>query len=80
LIGPDDPEKTLKTANYFWMDIGDGERMALVDRPDATPDYLGRKDDPQLAFQSTEDEIYTVTRRLADWDVAMREYTAHILS
>ncbi|WP_425604325.1 VOC family protein [Natrinema gelatinilyticum] len=72
-IGPDNPENTMQTANYYWMDIGDGELMNLADRPDVTPNHPEEKDDPHLAFRATEDEINTVERRLVDRDVEVHE-------
>lgn len=73
LIGPDDPEKTPETADYFWIDIGDGEWMNLADRPDMTPSYPEENDDPHLAFRATEDEISTIKQRLIDRNVEVRE-------
>lgn len=72
-VGPDDPENTIETANYFWMDIGGGEWINLAHRPDVTRDYPGAKDDPHLAFHASEDEIGTVKQRLADRDIEVHE-------
>jgi catechol 2,3-dioxygenase-like lactoylglutathione lyase family enzyme len=72
-IGPDSSEHTIETANYFWIDIGGDEWLNFADRPDATPDHPGEKDDPHLAFSATEDEIRTVKQRLIERDVEVRE-------
>lgn len=73
LVGSDDPEKTPETADYFWIGIGDDEWMNLADRPDATPDCPGEKDDPHLVFHAIEDEIHITKQRLADRNVEVRE-------
>jgi catechol 2,3-dioxygenase-like lactoylglutathione lyase family enzyme len=72
-VGPDDPASTLETADYYWMDAGDGVWLNLADRPDATPDHPGEPDDPHLAFRATEDEIDAVVRRLSARHVAVHE-------
>ncbi|WP_254522356.1 VOC family protein [Natrinema caseinilyticum] len=72
-IGPDNPENTIETADYFWMDIGGGEWINFADRPDVTPKHPGDKDDPHLAFRATEDEISSVKQRLVVRDVEVHE-------
>lgn len=72
-IGPDDPDRTVETAEYFWMDAGGGEWINLAARPEATPDHPGENDDPHLAFRATGAEIAAVERRLRDRGIAMRE-------
>lgn len=72
-LGPDDPENSIETAAYFWMAITETEWVNFAERPDATPDHPGKKDDPHLAFYATEDEINTVKQRLTDRDVAVHE-------
>ncbi|WP_458189851.1 VOC family protein [Haladaptatus sp. NG-WS-4] len=72
-LGPDDPERTIETANYIWMDAGGDEWLNLADRPDTTPDHPGDINDPHLAFRASDDEISAVRRRLADRDVAVRD-------
>jgi catechol 2,3-dioxygenase-like lactoylglutathione lyase family enzyme len=73
LVGPDDSENTVETADYVWMDIGDGEWINFAYRPDATPNHPGEKDDPHLAFRATEEDIETVKRRLVEQDVEVHE-------
>lgn len=72
-LGPDNSENTIETADYFWMEIRDDEWIDIADRPDATPDRSGEKDDPHLAVRATEDEIRSVKRRLADREVEVHE-------
>jgi catechol 2,3-dioxygenase-like lactoylglutathione lyase family enzyme len=72
-VGPDDPRNTIKTADYFWMDIGGGEWLNLAVRPDATPAHPGEKDDPHLAFRATETEIDAINRRVTDRGLPLHE-------
>ena len=77
-LGPDDPEKRIETAAYFWMAITGTEWVNLAERPDATPDHPGDRDDPHLAFSATDDEISTVEQRLTDRGVAVHETRSSI--
>lgn len=71
LIGPDDPERSVETADYVWLAVGDGQWLNLANRPAATPDRSAATDDPHLAFRATEAEIEAVERRLDDRGVSV---------
>lgn len=70
-VGPDDPERDVETADYYWLAAGDEQWLNLAERPDATPDRSTAIDDPHLAFRATAAEIRTVEERLADRDLAV---------
>lgn len=65
LIAVDGSEKTIETADYFWIDIGNDEWIDFADRPDVTPDHPGENDGPHLAFRATEDEISAIEQWVA---------------
>jgi catechol 2,3-dioxygenase-like lactoylglutathione lyase family enzyme len=72
-LGPDDPEKSIDTADYYWMRISAGEWANLAERPDATPEPTGQTDDPHLAFSATEEETAALADRLRERGVDVRE-------
>lgn len=73
LVGPDDPEAAVETADYVWVAVDDDEWINLASRPDATPDGPRERDDPHLAFRAGADEMQQIGQRLADRDVDSHE-------
>jgi catechol 2,3-dioxygenase-like lactoylglutathione lyase family enzyme len=71
-LGPDDPETTIETAEYFWFSVDSDQWLNLAAKPEATPDDEGLYDDPHIAFGASEAAIDDLTEQITNHDIDVR--------
>ena len=71
-LGPDDPETTIETAEYFWFSVDSDQWLNLAEKPNATPDDEGSYDDPHVAFDASEAAIDDLTEQITNYDIDVR--------